>query len=453
MIKSILKLGMPIILSQGILTLMVLCDRFILSLKNPIFAASATTGGFTAISLSLFFINFLAFATSMIAKRFGENEKSSCHGLVNQTLLLALCFTPLILCLSLFGEKYFTMLGHTGIYKSSEISYFHIILYSQIVCLFRTAIENYYIGTQDASCILKANLWGLMTNALFSYAFVMGPFSSYFEYGSGAAWGTFLSSLLSFVYLVLKYIKDHGIQVFSSSINELFNKADLMELAKQGTYIGLEKFANSFCFVFFVNLFVVYGHEVSTSISTFFSWDQISYLPLLGLYSAVVSIFSRHLGEKNIKLAASSLYASLRMTYLLMLALSILFYFLSDLLTGMFLKGSTSELDVPKVYFYSSIFFKTTCVNVFATATSMLYKAALRSMGHSSWCFIASSLTHGVLCIICYLGVYVYNLNPIHLWAIFLAMMGFLGLLFVFKFNYELKQLKQAEASTSMLNA
>lgn len=442
MIRSLLRLGLPIILSQGILTLMVLCDRFILSLKNPIFAAAATTGGFTGISLSLFFVNFLAFGTSLIARRFGAGEQKSCFSIVNQTILLSLLFTPLLLVLTTFGDKYFSMLGHTGIYKAAEVSYFKVILYSQIICLFRTCIENYYIGVQSAACILKANIFGLISNALFSYLFVLGPFSHFFEYGTGAAWGTFVSSLLSCFYLFFIYIRDNGISFDKSQIVQIFKSPDLVELSKQGTFIGMEKFVNSFCFVFFVNLFVVYGHEVSTSISTLFSWDQISYLPLLGIYSAVVSIFSNYLGENQIEKAKQSLYSSLKMTYALMIIMAVFFYVFAEGLTSMFLKGANSDLDTTKVLYYSGIFFKTTSFNIFATATSMLYKAALRSLGFSSWCFIASSITHAVLCVMCYLGLYSFNLNPIHLWGLFLALMCLLGLVFVFKFHYEMRLVK-----------
>ena len=442
MIKARIKLGLPIILSQGILTLMVLCDRFILSLKNPVYAAASTTAGFTAISLSLFFINFLSFGTSLVAKKMGNGDKKSCLNLVNQTLTLALIFSPLLILLSIIGIKYFTLLGHQGIFKLVEVSYFKIILYSQVIILFKTAIENYYIGIQSAGCILKANLLGLFTNGLFSYLFVLGPFSTYFAYADGAAWGTFVSSLLSCIYLFWKYGQDHGFRVFNIRPKQIFNSQDMMELSKQGTYIGLEKFFNSFCFVFFVNLFVVYGNEISTSISTIFSWDQISYLPLLGIYSAIVSIFSRYLGENDLKGASSSLSACLEMTYILMLVMSIGYFCFSQFLTGVFLKGATNDLDVDKIYAYSSLFFKTTFINVFCTATSMLYKAALRSLGFSLWCFVTSSVTHLMMCVFCYVGVYYYKFDPFYIWAIFLFMMTILGLLFVFKFHREMRQLK-----------
>lgn len=441
MIRSLLKLSFPIILSQGILTLMVLCDRFILSVKNPIFAAAATTGGFTGISLSLFFVNFLAFGTSLIAKRHGAGESKSCFMIVNQTLFLACLFSPLLLILTALGEPYFKTLGHTGVYKLAEVGYFKVILYSQIICLFRTCIENYYIGIQSPGCILKANIFGLITNALFSYLFVLGPLAPFFEYGTGAAWGTFISSALSAIYLFVIYFKTNKISLEKAHLLTMFKSQDLLELGKQGTFIGMEKFVNSFCFVFFVNLFVIYGHEVSTSISTLFSWDQLSYLCLLGIYSAVVSLFSHYLGENELQKAKASFLSSLKMTYLLMLPMAVFFYLFADYLTGMFLKGADDHLDVSKVYYYSQIFFKTTSFNIFATATSMLYKAALRSLGFSSWCFIASLITHAILCLCSYLGLYIFNLNPVHLWTLFLALMSILGLVFVFKFHYEMKQL------------
>ncbi len=191
-----------------------------------------------------------------------------------------------------------------------------------------------------------------------------------------------------------------------------------------------------------MNLFVVYGNEISTSISTIFSWDQISYLPLLGIYSAIVSIFSRYLGENDLKGASSSLSACLEMTYILMLVMSIGYFCFSQFLTGVFLKGATNDLDVDKIYAYSSLFFKTTFINVFCTATSMLYKAALRSLGFSLWCFVTSSVTHLMMCVFCYVGVYYYKFDPFYIWAIFLFMMTLLGLLFVFKFHREMRQLK-----------
>lgn len=445
MIKALLKLGMPIILSQGILTLMVLCDRFILSLKNPIFAAAATTGGFTAISLSLFFVNFLSFATSLIARRLGSGQKDGCHTVVAQTLILAFVFTPLLISLASFGPKYFAFLGHEGIFKMAEEGYFKIILYSQVICLFRTAIENYYIGIQQSACILRANIYGLVTNAIFSYIFVLGPLGNFFELGEGAAWGTFVSNLLSSFYLFWLYLKEHGILSLKYNPKDLLKSQDMIELTKQGTYIGLEKFVNSFCFVFFVNLFVVYGHEVSSSISTVFSWDQISYLPMLGVYSAVVSIFSKYLGEQDYSGAQNSLISSLKMSYLLMAALTLLFYFGCDVLTGAFLKGSTEGLDLDKLYFYARVFFKTTAFNIFATATSMLFKAALRSLGYSLWCFITSLSAHLVLCVISYICVYKLKLGPLSMWWAFLVMLLALGLIFAFKYERVMKRLKSNE--------
>lgn len=441
MLRSILKLGLPMIISQGILTLMVLCDRFILSLKNPIFAAASTTSGFLAISLSLFFIHFLSFGTSLIARRFGAKQQDLCHSIVNQTLACAILFTPLILLLKFVALPYFKLLGHHGVFLEAELGYFDIILYSQIITLFKTAIENYYIGIQSASCILKANILSFFANAFFSYLFVLGPFESYFSYAQGAGFGTFLSSLLSLLYLVYVYKKDSPGISLKINVKALLKSEDMGELAKQGTFIGLEKFVNSFCFVFFVNLFVFYGHEVSASISTLFSWDQIAYLPLIGIYSAVVSFFSRYLGENNPLGASLSLKSSLKGTYALMLGLSFIFYGLCDQLTGAFLKGSTDNLELDKLFYYSSVFFKTTFLNIFATATSMLFKAALRSLGFSKWCFIVSSFFHFILCVICYIGTHHLAFSPLKLWGIFLIMMNLLGFIFIFKYRFEMKRL------------
>ena len=52
--QQILSLAMPVVLSQGIQTVLVLMDRYILSFKDPVLTAVATTSWFTALSLSSF---------------------------------------------------------------------------------------------------------------------------------------------------------------------------------------------------------------------------------------------------------------------------------------------------------------------------------------------------------------------------------------------------------------
>ncbi len=181
-------------------------------------------------------------------------------------------------------------------------------------------------------------------------------------------------------------------------------------------------------------MFVSYGREVAAAISIVFSWDQIAFLPIMGMYGAVMSLYSRFLGEKNPGGAVRSFHAAVRMTLALMGALAIIFWTCSDILIASFLRGIPMETDTSLVYSYSSFFFRTTCLYIFANAIIFLYKAALRSLGLSSWCFNLSFFVHILLVVNTYFAIYVYKMDPKTVWWFFMSMLGVLAISLMSKF-------------------
>lgn len=436
---QIIRLGLPLILSQGINTLMLLTDRYILSLINPLYTAAATTGGFTALSLSLFFIHLLFFSTSLIAKKHGQKEFKTCRTIVWQGFLIAACSIPFLILLSTIGDSYFILLGHPADYRALENEYFQIIIIAQIIVLGRTIVESYFLGVNHSRHILYASLIGMIANIPLTYFFVLGSGAFYFTGVAGAAWGTVLANLLSFAYLAFIYYRTAEKGHEKITWQEVFYRSDWSSFLKQGAYAGLEKFTNSFCFVCFVNMFVFYGKEVSTAISIIFSWDQIAFLPLIGMYGAVMSLYSRFLGQGNPKGAILSLHAAVRMTFGLMFIFSVIFWTASNTLTTAFMGDSHHEMDHAIVYKYSSIFFQTTCLYIFANAATFLYKAALRSLGYSGWCFRVSLVLHLLLVGSCYCGVYVLEISPLYIWGFFMTMLASLAFTFIIKFYLTVK--------------
>lgn len=432
--KQIIKLAFPILLSQGIRTVMLLADRFVLSLKNPLFPSAATTAGFTAISLSLFFVHMMMFSTSLIGKKFGQNDLRGCKILLKQSQLIALISAPILLLIGTLIPYYFSFLGHPKEYILIEQSYFKVMLISQSIILFRAAIESYFLGIQKTKDILKSNLIALITNVPLSYLFVLGPFSEYFSMANGAAWAAVIANIfaLSFILLRLKKIsKDVAEKVCWS---EAIKDREFIPYLKQGSCNGSETWVSSFCFACFANMFVLYGNEVSTAVSIVFSWDQIAFLPLIGIYGAVMSLYSMYLGQDTPEKATHSLHSALRVTFALMLILSTFFWVFRHILVGVFIKEHSDMMDLARIHEYSAFFLKTTSVYIFANATIFLYKAALRSEGYSGFCFKISFLSHIALVACCFTWIHYLKMGPVGVWNLFMAMLFSLSLVYMIKY-------------------
>ena len=440
MYKAIIKLSLPLILSQGIQTLMVLTDRYFLSLKNPLFAAAVTTGGFTALSLSLFFIHLLLFSTSLIAKNYGRNQLSECEVIFYQCITIATFSIPLLALLNYVADLYFDFLGHPLEYRILEEKYFYILIFSQVFSLYRTCIEAFLIGIGRSGKILHASFFGVFINIPLTYAFILGPYSSYFNPVEGAAWSTVVSNVSSLFFLAISSSSVMNINFGHFSFTSLFRGKDLKILLMQGSFSGLEKFINSICFVSFVNMLVFYGNEVSIAISIVFTLDQIAFLPLLGIYASVMSIYSRFLGINNLREAQKSLAASLHLAYGLMFIFSVFFWVFAENLVQIMLKGDSQHLNKEVINEYAIFFLRTTCLYIFANTTIFLYKAALRSLGLSWWCFQISVCMHLLLILTCYYGIHYYHLDPSAIWGLFMAFLGGLAIIYVIKYHRIIKR-------------
>lgn len=436
--KAILSLALPVVLSQGLQTILVLMDRYILSFKDPLLTAVVTTSWFTALSLTSFFIAFIAFSTAFIGKSFGQQDEDSCHRILTQSFMFSIIFSPIILMLALWGCWYFKLLQHPAYYYNMEKDYFQIIMIGYIPILFKTSIESYLIGTNKSQVIFTASLLSFLLNMALCYCFVLGPLSHIFKGATGAAIATVLSNCFCLGFLLAR-------ASWKIQLHSFFT--GLKNLANQALFAGLEKFSTSFFFVLFVNMFVVYGPEVSTSVSLIFTWDQIAFLPLIAIHRSLLSLYSNYLGKKQILSADQILHSTLQLTLILMGAFAVLFLCFSPHLIDLFLEGRNSILNRLDIQNMAQNLFKTAACYIFVVSCIFIYKASLRSLGFSYWCFKYSLLIHVVFVIACYISIYNFHVSPYQIWTYFTAMLCLQALTFILKFYFDpsLRKMRTAQ--------
>ncbi len=440
--QQILSLAMPVVLSQGIQTMLVLMDRYILSFKDPVLTAVATTSWFTALSLSSFFIAFISFSTAFVGKSFGQQDGTSCHRILTQCFMFSICFSPIIFMLALWGGEYFKILQHPKAFYDLENDYFQIIMFGQIPLLFKTSIESYLIGIGKSRIIFTASVLGFILNMGLCYLFVLGPLSYLFKGATGAAVATVVSNCFALLFLLVSTSWKIHLHAFCTN---------LQSFATQALYAGLEKFSTSFFFVLFVNMFVVYGPEVNSAVSIVFTWDQVAFLPLVAIHRSLLSLYSRYLGKNQMLTADRILHSTLRATLILMAIFSVLFLCFSQNLIQLFSHGKESILDPVQIQNMGQKLFKTTSCYILVVACIFIYKAALRSLGFSYWCFKYSFAIHLLFVSASYISVYIFKVSPYQIWSYFMGMLCLLALTFILKFYFDpsLRKMRIAKLETT----
>ncbi len=87
---ELLRLALPMVVSQGAFAVMIFTDRYFLSQIDPAHMAAALGGGVASFFSFCFFIGLLTYANAMVAQYLGAGEAEKCPKVVTQGMIMTL---------------------------------------------------------------------------------------------------------------------------------------------------------------------------------------------------------------------------------------------------------------------------------------------------------------------------------------------------------------------------
>ena len=88
-LSQIFSIALPIILSNGSLTIMHVTDRLFLSKVGPVELAASMSGGLTSHVLISFFAGLIGYASALVAQYYGANQLQNCTRSIIQAFYFA----------------------------------------------------------------------------------------------------------------------------------------------------------------------------------------------------------------------------------------------------------------------------------------------------------------------------------------------------------------------------
>ena len=94
---QVFRIALPILLSNGSLTVMHVTDRLFLSKVGQVEIAAQMSGGMTSHVLVSFFVGLIGYASALVAQYYGANQFQNCTRSIIQALYVALVSYPLLI--------------------------------------------------------------------------------------------------------------------------------------------------------------------------------------------------------------------------------------------------------------------------------------------------------------------------------------------------------------------
>lgn len=427
-LRELLRLSLPMVVSQGAFAVMVFTDRLFMSQIDAVHIAATLGGGVAAFFCFSLFMGLITYGNAIVAQYFGAGQFAKCPLVATQGVLIALGSTPLLLIMAYFGGKAFELMGHDPAQVPLEQTFFYILMGGSVFTLIKACLASYFSGIGRTRVVMIADVLGCALNVPLSWILIFGKFG-FPELGiAGAGLGTVIATVFAIgIYLCFYLSADHQRQ-FHVADSLRLDRGIMRRYLRLGMPSGVETFMNVSSFNLFLLLFQSYGVVQGAAMAIVFNWDMFSFIPMIGLNIGVMSLIGRCVGAGNM-VQANQVIASgflLALGYSGMLAIVFLVFRTS--LVGVF---ETHDDNFPAIQELANYMMIGLVSYMLADATILIAGGALRGAGDTRWIMITSTSVHWLMLLVQYVVIVVFKMDPLVSWWVFVAMLIVLALLYL----------------------
>lgn len=427
-LQLLLGIAYPMVVSQGAFAVMIFTDRFFMSMVSPTHMAASLGGGVASFFCMSLFIGVLSYANALVAQYYGAKELDKCPKVFTQSLIMCGAFIPSLLLIGYLVGHLFALMGHDPEQEILEKKYFYILLFASCIGLLKTCISSYFSGIGRTKILMFADTLGVAINIPLTYGLVFGTWG-FPELGiEGAGYATIFSSIVSLSIFMLFYFERHHRAKFSVDQSFHIDKGILRRYARLGFPSGIELFLNVAAFNLFLLMFQSYGIVESASAAIVFNWDIISFIPMIGLNVAIISLTGRFIGEGNVDKMREVMISGFLIGISYTLILTICFFVFRTNLVEIFISEGEyfSEILSLGTFMMAGL----SCY-VMADAILIIAGGILRGAGDTRWLMWASVSIHWLMLLIQYFVIKVWDLGPRVAWVIFVIMIIITALVYL----------------------
>lgn len=429
-LRTLLRMSIPMVISQGAFALMIFTDRYFLAQVSPAHMAAALGGGVAWYFSFALFNGILAYANALVAQYLGADERHKCSKVVTQGFLLSLACMPLLVVVALLMRTMFTTMGHTPAQAALETTYYDILMYGTLLSLLKVCLASFFAGIGRTHVVMICDVLGIAVNVPLSYLLIFGGFGLPALGMAGAAWSTVLSSVFTLVLFGLFYFARANYTRFQIGASFVFDRGITRRYLRLGFPSGMEMFLNVAAFNLFLLMFQSYGLAEAAAATIVFNWDILSFVPLLGLNIAVMSMVGRAVGRGDVGRLQDVTRAGYVLGLGYSLVLATLYLLFRDGLVELFIFQQQEAGAIRELARF--MMFGLSCY-VLCEGVLQVSAGVLRGAGDTRWVMYASVSLHWLMLVLQYLIIKVFDLGPRISWIGFVCMILIITVVFLYR--------------------
>ncbi|EJL68107.1 MATE family efflux transporter [Chryseobacterium populi] len=337
--SAVLLLAIPMMLEMAMESVFALVDLYFVGhLKESGFAIQ--TVGLTESVLSIMYsiaIGMSMAATAMVARRIGEKNPEQASRSAAQVLLVSFAVTFLLSLLGIiYAEEILILMGSRPEATAYGKNFTRIMMASSVIIMLLFLINGIFRGAGNAAIAMKSLWIANIANIILCPVLING-FGPVPAMGlTGAALATTIGRSIGVAYqLYHLLIADTQIRI---KLNYFKPDIKLIKSVVKIATPGIFQFVIASCsWIFLAQLVATTGGEnASAGYQTALRLMMFFMLPAWGLSNAASTLVGQNMGANEMLRAEQSVMKTVKYNVIFMFAVSLIFFFLGDLLVGFF---------------------------------------------------------------------------------------------------------------------
>jgi len=427
---ELLRLALPMVISQGTFAVMIFTDRYFMSQIDPAHMAAALGGGVASFFSFCFFIGLFSYANAMAAQYLGAGEPEKCPKVVTQGMIMTVMSAPFLTLITFLVAGIFEGMGHEPAQVDLERTYYLILMSGVLVTLAKTCISSYFAGIGRTHVVMICDVFGLVINVPLCYVMVFGKLGFPALGIIGAGVSTVVATVLAFVLFVAFYFRKDHRDRFGVQRSFSLDLKILRRFWRLGFPSGLELFLNVAAFNLFLLMFQSYGVAEGAAAAIVFNWDILSFVPMIGLNVGIISLIGRFVGARDMARADEVMTAGFAVALAYSAVLATLYIMFRYPLVEVFAPPSGDFTAIRELSAFMMIGLSS---YVMADAVILVAGGVLRGAGDTRWLMVASVSLHWAMLVAQFFIIRVFEYSPKVSWIAFVALVLAIALVYALR--------------------
>lgn len=427
---QLLRLSIPMVISQGSFGLLIFTDRYFLGQIGPAHMAAAMGGGVACYFSYCLFNGIISYANALVAQYLGAGETEKCSKVVTQGVVLAVCCIPLLALIWFGMRQIFAGMGHSPEQAALELVYYDIMMLCTFPHLVKICLASFFSGIGNTRTVMICDVLQVLVNIPLAYGLIFGAFGLPEMGMAGAGWATVLASLVGVGLFALAYFAPGIRRRYKVAESFRIDSGILRRYLRLGFPSGVELFLNIAAFNMFLLMFHSYGLAEAAAATIVFNWDILSFVPMLGLNIGVMTLVGHAVGSQDLSRVNAVTTAGylLGIGYSVCLAISYLLF--RGPLVEIFIVPGPEGPAIRELALFMMV--GLSCY-VLCEGVLQVIAGALRGAGDTRWIMVASVTLHWAMLATQFVMIKMLGYGPRASWIGFVVMILMITVVFGYR--------------------